>query len=338
MNSAGLKIELPNGIKEQNIPHQVDPMMALYSGLPANEDNYAFEYKWDGVRTIYFWDGINHRLQSRNLLDISISYPELDALAQHFPDTKVVLDGEIIAIDEHGKASFNLLQHRFGIYDPKEARKRAIHIPAVYMIFDILYFDKYSTMQVIYSQRRKLLESLELNDKHWQVPPLSIGHGHAMLEAAAELHLEGVIAKRLNSFYEPGRRSGAWIKTKLVLSQEFVVGGWTTFKGDHLDMLGALLLGYYEGERLIYAGAVGTGFTDADRRTIVETLSPIRRNASPFATPAARTDAIWVEPVVVAQIEFRGWTAQDILRQPSFKGFRFDKDAKDVIKEIKLKG
>jgi bifunctional non-homologous end joining protein LigD len=315
------------------MPRAVKPMFALYSRLPQQQELFGFEYKWDGVRAIYYWNGFTPLIQSRNMLDITVSYPEVEHLGKTLAKTPFIFDGEIIALDEHGRTSFNLLQHRMGIVDAAQARKRAQHIPVVYMIFDLLYIDKFSLMNLPYEKRRTILESIGIAGPAWQVPPYTKGNGYAMLEAAGEIMLEGVVAKRLDSIYEPGRRTGAWIKTKLVQGQEFVVGGWTALKGNDPSMIGSLLVGYYQDGKLIYAGSVGTGYTETDRRHLSQLLNKYQAPKSQFHGPAPRQDAFYIRPELVAEIEFRGWTEAGILRQPSFKGLRFDKDPAQVVRE-----
>jgi bifunctional non-homologous end joining protein LigD len=328
------QLHLPRtGLVSAAMPRAIEPMKTLYGPLPQDENNYGFEYKWDGVRAIYFWNGVSVYLQSRNILDITTQYPELSPMGQTLGETPCVFDGEIIALDQHGHASFNVLQHRFGISDPAEALKRSRHIPVIYMIFDVLYVDQYLLFDVPYQQRRAFLDTLDLSGPAWQVPPWQIGNGEEMIEAADNMHLEGVVAKRLDSPYEPGRRSGAWVKTKLVNQQEFVIGGWTLLKGEDPTMIGSLLVGYWDKGRFIYAGSVGTGFTDEDRRKLRELLEPLRLPASPFYGSRPRSDAIYADPQLVGEIEFRGWTGQDILRQPSFKGLRPDINPAEVTRE-----
>jgi bifunctional non-homologous end joining protein LigD len=321
------------GLVKAAMPRIIRPMLALSGKLPSDQQRYGFEYKWDGVRAIYFWDGIKPFLQSRNLLDITDLYPEVKPLGSTLGSAAVVLDGEVIAIDENGRPSFNRLQHRFSLADPAEAIERSKRIPVTYMIFDVLYLDQYLLFDVSYRQRRALLDSLGLAGSAWQVPPWNIGGGSAMLEAAAKLQLEGVIAKRLDSFYEPDKRSGAWVKTKLVCQQEFVIGGWTPLKGRDIHVIGSLLVGYYQDGRFVFAGSVGTGFTEQDRKRLYELCHKHRRSKNPFDGSPPRTDALYTEPQFVAEVAFRGWTDQQILRQASFKGLRDDKNPEQVVRE-----
>jgi bifunctional non-homologous end joining protein LigD len=329
-----IRYRLPEkGLIKAAMPRVIKPMLALYGKLPDEQKLYGFEYKWDGVRAIYFWDGNKAFLQSRNLLDITAVYPEIKSLGLAFGSKAVVLDGEIIALDERGRPSFNRLEHRFGIADPAEAMERAKLIPVVYMVFDVLYFEQHLLFEVPYVQRRKLLDSFGLAGQAWQVPPWTAEEGTAMLEAAATLKLEGVVAKRLDSVYEQDKRSGEWIKTKLVMRQEFVIGGWTPLKGRNVHIIGALLVGYYRKGRLIFAGSVGTGFTDEQRKNLGELCRKNRLSKNPFNGPKPRPDAVYCEPKFVAEVAFHGWTDHEILRQASFKGLRDDKNPEQVVRE-----
>ncbi|HEX2435040.1 MAG TPA: hypothetical protein VHI76_00135, partial [Solirubrobacterales bacterium] len=192
------------------------------------------------------------------------------------------------------------------------------------------------TMGLAYEQRRELLEGLELEGASWQTPAYHRGEGKSLLEASRERGLEVIIAKRLESVYVPGRRTKEWIKVKNVRSQEMVIGGWLPGKGRREDMIGALVVGYYQpdGERrLRYAGKVGTGFTEEDLRRLAERLEPLRRDDSPFEGRQPPRETVFVEPRLVAEIDFAEWTSAGTLRHPSFKGLRDDKDAAEVVRE-----
>jgi bifunctional non-homologous end joining protein LigD len=191
-------------------------------------------------------------------------------------------------------------------------------------------------MSLPYAERRKLLEGLDLEGDYWRTPSFHAGDGEAMLKASDEQGLEGVVAKRLDSRYEPGSRSGAWLKIKNKFRQELVIGGWLPGEGGRRDTLGSLAVGFYEDGKLRYAGNVGTGFT---QKTLSEVLAELRereRRDSPFEGRKPPKAVRFVEPELVAEVEFRGWTKTRTLRQPSFKGLRDDKNARDVIFEEKL--
>jgi bifunctional non-homologous end joining protein LigD len=214
-------------------------------------------------------------------------------------------------------------------------RRRMQDVPAAYMIFDVLFLDGRSTMREPYTERRRVLDGeLALDGPHWRTPSYHAGDGEAMLKASRDQSLEGVIAKRLDSPYEPGRRSGSWLKIKNVHRQEVVVGGWMPGEGRRAQSLGSLVVGYYDGVRLVYAGNVGTGFKDEDLGRLGRLLEPLKRDSSPFDGRQPKKGAIFVEPKLVAEVEFLEWTRAGTLRAPSYKGLRDDKDPKAVVREI----
>ncbi len=320
------------------MPAHVLPMLAKLAPLPARESDYAFEYKWDGVRAICHFDGQTIRFESRNLHDITARYPELQPLGARLKGRAAILDGEIVALDARGRPSFELLQPRMHLEQETTITALASEQPVVYMIFDLLYLDKQSTMNLTYEARRALLLQLQLEAECWRTPLHYVGAGSAMLRVGGEYGLEGVIAKRLGSRYEPGRRSGAWRKTRLLQRQEFVIGGWLPEKNRRV--VGALLLGYYphrlrSGEKslLRYAGKVGTGFSEEERARLTALLRERDREDSPFKEMETVPAAHYVTPDLVVEIEFREWTQHGTLRQPSFKGVRTDKDPREVVKE-----
>jgi len=308
-------------------------MLAVLSGMPPRQQLYGFEYKWDGVRVLCYWDGKQLQLESRNLLDVTGQYPELQGLRDQLQAKSVTLDGEVVAFTEKGRVSFLRLSHRMHVLDPARVAERAQATPVTYMIFDVLHLNGNSLMDQPYSERRKLLESLKLDGPHWRTPPSHPGVGDQMLAAAREQRLEGIMAKRLDSIYEPGRRAGAWRKVKLVGRQEFVIGGWVPLKGADTGRVGSLLIGYYDDGGLQYAGAVGTGFTDETRRDLAALMKKHATDESPFSAPIAKPGARFVRPVLVAEVEYRGWGPSGALRQPSFKGLRTDKQPREVVRE-----
>jgi len=245
-----------------------------------------------------------------------------------------VLDGEIVAFDERGKPSFERLQRRMHVSSPSAVKRLMASIPVVYAIFDLLYLDGHSLIELPYAERRERLERLGLEGRAWRVPAVHRGDGARLLEATRAQGLEGIVAKRLDCRYEPGKRSGAWLKVKHTLRQELVIAGWLPGEGRRERRIRALLLGYYDGPQLVYAGRVGTGFTDETLDELARRLEPIRRERSPFdRAPRLPREAVFVEPRLVADIEFRAWTEDGVLRAPSFKGLRDDKEGPQVVRE-----
>jgi bifunctional non-homologous end joining protein LigD len=326
------------GGREQ-MPEQLVPMLARAGRLPPDDEDWAFEIKWDGVRAITYWRPGELRIESRNLNDVSARYPELRALGPELGSREAVLDGEIVSFDEQGRPSFERLQRRMHVASPSAIRRLAQEEPVSYVIFDLLYLDGRSTLELPYRERRALLEGLELRGPAWQTPAYHAGEGRELLAAAAEQRLEGVVAKRLDSPYRPGRRTDEWLKVKNVNRQELVIGGWLPGKGARAGWLGALLVGYCEpgedGKRVLrYAGRVGTGFDQDDLERLGKKLAEIPRSSSPFSGTQPPRGANFVEPELVAEIEFRQWTHDRILRHSSYKGLRDDKPAKDVRLEL----
>ena len=318
------------------LPKTIAPMLATAgSALPKDDGKWGYEFKWDGVRAVVFVEGGRARAQSRNLLDITASYPELAALGEALGARQLVLDGELVAFDAKGRSDFGLLQQRMKLTGAA-VRRMMQEVPVVFLVFDVLHVDGHSTMTLPYRDRRELLESLQLSGPSWQVPPYFPGDGDAVLEASVTQGFEGVVAKRLDSVYQPGRRSDLWRKVKNISRQELVVGGWTRGEGRREGELGSLLVGYHDDTGLRYAGHVGTGFTDKTLRELKTALKPLRRKDSPFVDPvptAYAKKSTYVEPELVAEVEFTEWTRDSKLRHPSFKGLRPDKAARDVVRE-----
>jgi bifunctional non-homologous end joining protein LigD len=212
-------------------------------------------------------------------------------------------------------------------------RRRVKDTPVTYVIFDLLYLDGHSTLPLGYEQRRELLDALELEGPAWRAPAYHRGEGSALLAATRELGIEGVVAKRLDSPYEPGRRNSSWLKIKNVLEQDVVIGGWTPGEGGRSSTLGALAVGVMDGGKLAYAGKVGTGFTEQTLALVQRELEPLRRETSPFEGRQPPKGTVFVEPKLVARVELREWTRSGTMRAPSFKGLRDDVDPQDCIRE-----
>jgi len=332
------RMDPPADPDREPMPEHLRPMAAvLATGVPRDDENWAHEIKWDGIRAIAYCETGRLRLESRTLRDITSTYPELRAVAAELGSTEVVLDGEIVALDEDGKPSFERLQGRMNLASEAAVRRRMGDCPVTYLVFDLLHLDGRSLMELPYTKRRERLEDLSLDGPNWQTPSYHRGDGESLLELTMQRGLEGLVAKRLDSRYLPGRRTHAWLKVKNLMGQELVIGGWLPGQGRRAGTLGALLVGYHEdddGERqLRYAGRVGTGFTDDELGRLAGLLEPLRTKKSPFTGRQPPREAIFVEPKLVAEVAFREWTNARTLRAPVYKGLRPDKKPEEVVFE-----
>jgi bifunctional non-homologous end joining protein LigD len=286
--------------------------------LPPEDGGWAYEMKWDGWRAIAGLADGQLRLASRRGNDFTARFPELAGLPEAV-GVDAILDGELVVLDANGRASFQAIQQHEG--------------PAVFVCFDVLEIDGRDVTALPWRERRTLVERLALSGDRWQTSPATIGDGEAARTAADELGFEGVVCKRVDSPYLPGKRSPNWRKVKLSKGQELVIGGWLPGSGRLSTTLGSVLVGYYDepGGTLTYAGRVGSGFKDDQRDVMQRRLR--RRATSPFDPVPKLKDAVWVEPDCVAQVKFTEWTDDGILRQPVFLGLRDDKDPTDVVRE-----
>jgi bifunctional non-homologous end joining protein LigD len=331
------RMDPPAEPDRQPFPERIEPMKARLASLPTPDEGWGYEIKWDGVRAIAYCQAGRVRLESRNLRDITAQYPEVQRLGRQLGSRDVVLDGELVAFDENDRPSFQRLQGRMHLASETAVRRRMKEIAATYVIFDLLFCEGCSLIGLPYEERRRALEALDLTGASWQTPAYHRGHGRELLAASKRRGLEGIVAKRLDSRYLPGKRSGAWLKVKNVRSQEVVIGGWLPGKGRRAETIGALLAGYYDytdGDgRLRYAGKIGTGFDAANLRLLSEKLEPLRRDSSPFQGRQPQKESIFVEPQLVADVAFSEWTSAGTLRQASYKGLRTDKRPEEVVRE-----
>jgi bifunctional non-homologous end joining protein LigD len=315
----------------------VRPMLAMAGELPApeQESRWAFEMKWDGVRAVVYLDRGDLRVMTRNDREVSRTYPELQALAAELDGHRLILDGELVAFDEAGRPSFGELQNRMHVQAP--GRDLLARVPVSLLVFDLLHLDGTSLVPLPYDERRAALESLELTGSRWAVPPAFDGQAADALAVSRERGLEGVLAKRHDSPYLPGRRSPTWTKVKHLRMQEVVIGGWSPGQGRREGGIGSLLLGVPDGDgRLIYAGHVGTGFSDRALADLGAQLRPDEVDESPFAEPVPRMHARhahWVRPRLVGEVVFSEWTREGAMRHPVWRGLRGDKDPSDVTRE-----
>jgi bifunctional non-homologous end joining protein LigD len=318
-----------------SMPEQIAPMLATLSELPsqAEDSDWAYETKWDGVRAVVYVDGGRVRVMSRNDRDVSVSYPELRALGESLSSTSAVLDGEIVAFSDAGTPSFSRLQRRMHVTKAADARRLSESDPAVYLIFDLLHLDGRATLSLPYQQRRELLEGLSLAGPSWQTPSYFRGGGEQVLAASKELGLEGVVAKKLTSLYKPGRRSPDWRKIKNIRTQEVVVVGWKEGQGRREGTIGALLLAIPDEQGLRYVGNVGTGFSDQALTDLQATLLRAERRTTPLTTPLTTAEsrgAHFATPRLVGEVAFGEWTPDGRLRHPVWRGLRPDKSVTEV--------
>lgn len=319
------------------------PMLAQPGRPDELREGFAHEFKWDGVRALVHVGHGGVTLVSRSGCDVTGTYPELAAALTSargigdrggrsggLPD--VVLDGEVVALED-GRPSFALLQRRMNVTDVARARVLAGRVPVALLVFDLLRSGERWLLEEPYEARRDALEALALpTGGPVQVPPAHDDLGEA-LQIARDLDLEGVVAKRLGSTYQPGRRSPDWRKIRFVRRQELVVGGFRPGRGGRTGRIGSLLVGWHDPSgRLRYAGAVGSGLTE-DMLTVLEERLRVREEGSTFADPVPHDDAVFVHPDLVVEVQFREWTPDGVLRQPSLKGLRDDKPPGEVVRE-----
>jgi bifunctional non-homologous end joining protein LigD len=316
----------------------IEPMKARLAEQPPATGDWIYELKFDGIRLICVKNREKVTLLSRNQNDLSARYPEIAEAVKALPARECVIDGEVVALDDRGRSSFQLLQAR-----EMEEKKPPVYLYA----FDLLQLDGKSLLSLPLEMRKNLLQQLIAGAGDPIRFSGALGHDAGpLLEEVKRRGLEGIIGKRRGSVYEPGRRSGAWIKIKCVAEQEFVVGGYTPPQGAR-KYFGALLVGYYKDNKLVFAGKVGTGFTAKSLATLYKKLRNEHRDTCPFVdlpskqngqwvqgiSPAMMRKMHWVNPKFVAEIKFAEWTRDGKLRAPVFLGLREDKKPTEVVRE-----
>ena len=316
----------------------VEAMKAKLADQPPKEANWIYELKFDGVRLIVVKTDKKVSLLSRNKNELAGRFPEIVEAVKNLPARECVIDGEVVALEEEGRSSFQLLQTR-----EMEGRKS----PVYFYAFDLLQLDGKSLIALPLETRKNVLEKLCADTGDPIRYSGAIGEdARSLLEEVKRRGLEGIVGKRRNSIYEPGRRSGAWIKLKCVREQEFVIGGYTPPQGSRKHF-GAILVGYYESKKLVFAGKVGTGFSAESLSLLRKKFRTEERGDCPFIdlpskqggewvqgiTPSMMRKMHWINPVLVCQIKFAEWTRDKKLRAPVFVGLREDKKAGDVVRE-----
>ncbi len=312
----------------------LEPMYASI-GTEIPGKGWTFEPKYDGIRVLAYVSSTDVKLITRNGKDKAAQFPEIvDALKRLASQTRCsfVLDGEIVALVHGEPARFQELQSRMHLKETHFIQRLSVETPAALILFDILLDGGEALIAEPWTERRaRLLKRVgKRTSTHLRVTESIEDDGKKMLEKARRQGWEGIIAKRIDSRYEPGKRRGSWLKLKIEFREEFVVGGYTEPRNSR-EHIGALLLGYFDGDRLIYVGHTGGGFTREELNNMYKRLKPLERKTSPFEeTPKTNEKAHWVKPEVVVEVKFSEWTADRRLRQPIFVGVRDDKDAKDV--------
>ncbi len=330
-------ISIKRPSSDGGLPSFVEPMKARLAVRPP-EGKWIYEIKFDGFRALAFKKGNSTRLLSRNDKDFGKRFPDILEAVQALDADDLIMDGEIVALEKEGRSSFQLLQ----AYDSGQEKP-----PIIYYVFDLLRLEGKNLQHQPLVERKERLKSVLGKATGLIRYSASLeSNVNKLLQQAQRLGLEGLIGKKTDSLYEPGRRSGAWIKLKLHREQELVIGGFTDPEGSR-HHFGSLLIGYYEKNRLLCAGKVGTGFDDASLRSLSARFKSLSASACPFKnlpdkragrygagiTPAEMRRCHWLDPVLVCQIKYSEWTRDGKLRQPVFLGLREDKAAKEVVRE-----
>ena len=319
---------MPTG-KIEAMPATLSPMLAESGDAPFNRPDWMWEPKLDGYRVLAFVNEGKVQLRSRRGLQLADTFPRLTAALAQQAVNSMILDGEIVAFDEGGKPSFNALQNRFQLKTEREIAAADQKTPVVFYCFDLLHFAGVNLRDAPYQDRRRYLSQCLLPSALVQLVHAT-EDGKALHTAALASGFEGVVGKRRDSKYQAGRRSPSWLKIKSTRSADFVVGGYTKGKGSR-EPLGALLVGYWNAGKLHYASHVGSGFDGDNLAQVKARLDGLRTDKCPFAEkPELHSPTTWVEPKLVAEVNFQDWTEDGSLRAPIFLRLREDVDAKKV--------
>ncbi len=320
----------PTGPAEK-LPRQLQPMLAETGDAPQSNPQWRYEPKLDGYRVIAFVEGTSVRLQSRRGIDLTASFPELAAELAAQPGGQMILDGEIVALDAAGRPSFHALQNRAQLKTAAEIEVARRETPVVLVCFDLLHFAGLNLRGSPYIDRHRYLSQCLLPSAHVQLVHSS-ADAEQLYGAALGSGFEGIVAKRIDSVYQPGQRSRSWLKVKAAQTAELLVGGYTRGKGAR-EPLGALLLGYWEGKALRYAGHVGSGLDDEIIATLLKRAAKLERASSPFAEkPPLHRPTTWLKPELIAEVTFSEWTPAGALRAPVFVRLREDIAPRSVRK------
>jgi bifunctional non-homologous end joining protein LigD len=312
------------------------PMLAEGGGKPFDGKDWWFEPKLDGIRTLATMSTGETRLQTRNGRDVTDTYPELHMIHELVNQVNAVIDGEIVAFDAEGRPSFETLQQRMNLKNEREIKRMSKQIPVTLVAFDLLWLDGNELIGLPLEERRELLEGVVERDERLEVVTHVEGEGTAFVDAARQLRLEGVVAKKKGTKYQPGRRTPEWKKIKLTNTQDCVILGWTRGEGSRGETFGALLVGAIVDGDVRWIGQVGTGFTQKMQDVVLEQLKPLVRKTPPIDDKDLKAvkGATFVEPKVVCEVEYLEITkSTNKMRAPSFKGLRPDKGPDETVLE-----
>src|SRR4051794_40575137 len=341
--AASAEIDLAGAVTEP-MPDRIEPMAATLAGKAFSDPDWLFEIKWDGYRVEAVVRDGKVKLWTRNLKDAETYFPGLLTPPSWIDAREAIVDGEVVALDDEGRPDFSLLQERISERRTGSAgaRQGLSAGPLVYQVFDLLHLDGRSLLKVPLEDRKRLLRSVLRETSRVRFAAHVVGDGEAFKEAARTRGLEGIVAKLRRSRYEPGRRTPAWLKLKIRPEQELVVGGWTPGEGNARD-LGALAVGFYEDGKLRFCGKVGSGFTAATRKRLLERMRPLVIDKPAFDPPPPRdyrgrwggdlSGVTWIRPELVIRAELGGWTRDGSVRQTSFKGIEEGRDPHEVARE-----
>lgn len=309
----------------------IRPMLCKTAQEPFDKPGWIFEPKWDGERAIAYVGNSDLRFVTRNQKEIAFRYPELAEIKNNLLVKEAVFDGEIVAINQKGISSFALLQERIGLNNAEEIKNMMTSIPVFYIVFDILFLNGKSIENKPLVERKKMLEKSIKSGRYIKIEPFIENNGKDYFRKLKAKGYEGIVAKDFTSAYEEGARSPKWLKIKAIKEEEFVVGGYTEGRGARAGTFGSLLLGAYKKGKLVFVGHSGSGFDEKMLKKTSQKISHLESDTCPFEKiPQTNETAHWLKPTLVAEIQFKSWTADKRLRMPIFVGFREDKKAKEV--------
>jgi len=314
------------GARKKSMPTMIRPMLATLVDEPFSDAEWMFETKWDGFRSVCFVNRGQARFVSRNQIEMTPQYPELANVPKQINAKQVILDGEIVALDEHGMPRFQLLQNKLRIRSGSYAKASKAQI--VYFVFDLLYCDGYDLMNCPVIERKALLEQILQPASFVKYSDHIETEGEQFFREVEKFRLEGMIAKRAASKYVQ-KRTSDWLKVKTVLRSEVVVGGYTQPRGTR-SYFGSLVCGLYKEKDLHYVAHTGGGFNEKTLASIYNLMQPLKTGKSPFINPPKTNEPVqWLSPKLVAEVKFSEWTADERKRQPIFLGLREDKKPQD---------